>query len=292
VQRLPLEENAELYVTSSRAFTFHAGWLHVRGEHLLIDPGLLPDEIDALAGHVGDSPGSARTLLTHGHWDHVLGPERMKQIPSIAHVAFPMEEADPRRARVSAQVTRLAGELGIARAEPFSLPRPDATFAETDKLTIGEVPVALQHAPGHAEDHTVMYLVESGVLWSADMLSDDEIPYVCHSLVEYESTLEKLSKLQVRTLIPTHGSVTSEVAEIRRRFDADRSYLGELHRRVAKAISESRSVEETVELCDGMTLPHRDQNERPHRMNIEQAYCELGGEGEASRFGWNRLHQQ
>ena len=272
-------------------FEFHAGLVLARSEALLIDPGLLPDEIDALSHRIPTSEDFAsRVVLTHGHWDHVLGPERMISVPTIAHEDFPTGDADPRRERIVTQVARRSNDQALTRSGNFAVPLPDETFSSARELSIGGIPIWLLHTPGHSPDHAVVYLKEEGLLWSADMLSEAEIPYVCQSLVEYERTLERLSQLPVRTLIPTHGFLTRDKTEIRRRFDTDRTYLGELHRRVTQAISESRSVDETVELCADMTFPNRDQNKRPHRMNVEHAYCEFGGEGDPACLGWNRLY--
>ena len=291
MKELALRGGGSLWITSSSFFTYHAGAILDNGVACLVDPGLLPQEIDSLARRVADS-GAALTsiILTHGHWDHILGPERVADVPTIAHAAFPKEESDPRVHRVAGQVAKWFAEQRIERSRPFAVPRPDETFDPVCERAIGDVRIRLIHAPGHAEDHAIVRFEEDGILWAADMLSDLEIPYICHSLIQYEQTLERLSMLDPSLLVPAHGTITRDVSEIRRRFDADRIYLSALHDRVELAVRDGCTVEETVKRCADMEFVNPRENHRTHQLNIEQAFCELGGRADAASLGWNRLH--
>lgn len=286
-----LRFGASLAIASSRLFTYHSGVILADREACLIDPGLLPGEIDSLARHI-TSRGATLTsiILTHGHWDHILGPERLSNVRTVAHAAFPEEGSDQRAKRVANQVTKWCAKQGIDRARRFAVPHPDETFDPVHECTVGPVSIRLIHAPGHAVDHAVVYLEEDGTLWAADMLSDLEIPYVCDSLIQYELTLERLLALGPNTLIPAHGAMTRDASEIRRRFDADRSYLAALHDHVEQALRDGCGVEETVARCADMEFANPCANRRAHRLNVEHAFCELGGRADASRLGWNRLH--
>ena len=121
MEMLPLQNQVALWISSSRGFTFHAGLVLARSEALFIDPGLLPDEIDALSHRIPTSEDFAsRVVLTHGHWDHVLGPERMTSVPTIAHESFPMRDDDPRRERIVTQVARWSNDQALTRSENFA----------------------------------------------------------------------------------------------------------------------------------------------------------------------------
>ncbi len=59
---------SELYATNSGI------WLS-QGQACLIDPGLLPAEIEAIAAFLTEREAVPQTIiLTHSHWDHLLGP--------------------------------------------------------------------------------------------------------------------------------------------------------------------------------------------------------------------------
>lgn len=291
MKSLVLRGGGSLWIASSSFFTYHGGGILGDQEACLIDPGLLPQEIDALARHIDDSEAALTSIiLTHGHWDHILGPERLLGVRIVAHAAFPEEGSDQRAERVASQVTKWCVEQGIDRSRRFAVPRPAETFDSVHEHGVGDVSIRLIHAPGHAEDHAVVYFEEDDILWAADMLSDLEIPYVCHSLIEYEQTLERLSMLNPSLLVPAHGTITRDASEIRRRFDADRIYLSTLHDRVELAVQDGCTVEETVKRCADMEFANPRENLRTHQLNVEHAFCELGGRADAASLGWNRLH--
>ena len=63
-----------LWTLCSEAFVYHAGVILDGGEACAIDPGLLPQEIDAISGFIEERGAALATIaLTHAHWDHVLG---------------------------------------------------------------------------------------------------------------------------------------------------------------------------------------------------------------------------
>jgi glyoxylase-like metal-dependent hydrolase (beta-lactamase superfamily II) len=90
----------ELTTFHSRLFSYNAGVFSSGGAAVLIDPGIYPDEIDAIRNHVGASGAElAAIIITHSHWDHVLGPEdfpgvmKLQQAESVA-VAHEFGAAD------------------------------------------------------------------------------------------------------------------------------------------------------------------------------------------------------
>ena len=292
MESLALNGNGVLWILPSQVFAYHGGAVVSGGAACLLDPGILPDEIDQLARHVNElGTTKISIILTHAHWDHILGPERLPGCEVVAHAAFPRGDSDLRTRRVANQVKKWRDEQGIEADGPFALPHPEEVFERILDISVGDVPIRLIHAPGHSEDHSVVFFPDDHILWAADMLSDDEIPYVGQSLLTYSRALEALSALQTDVLIPTHGAMTDDASEIRQRFDADRTYLDELRQRTEKAVEAGCTVEEAVQRCSTMVYANPDLNRRAHELNAEHAYCELGGEADPASLGWNRLHQ-
>ncbi len=281
---------SNLWSVQSEAFIVHSGVILDSSEVCLIDPGLFPHEIEGIAAFAAERGMSANTMiLTHCHWDHVLGPERLPQFPKIAHVEYSRQATGRQGRRVMKQAKDWETDQRIARSTPFVVPLPDVTFEETMPWSVGELALQLIHAPGHAPDHLAIYEPKSRMLWSADMLSDLEIPYVCHSLLAYQNTLELLSQLDIQVLVPAHGTPASVRADIAARFNMDAAYVEELRSSVTRAIHHGKDIAETVADCANMPYRHRQNNERPHRMNVESAYLELGGEADSPRIGWQGL---
>jgi len=269
--------------------SYNAGVLVYGRDALLIDPGLFPDEIDRLRSHIyahGASP--TYLVVTHNHWDHVLGPEYFPGVPVVQLQESQAVLAES-GARIERQVTEWERQSGVQRDMPFLLREPDQTFADQLELRLGDRTIELLHAPGHAPEQLVVYDQSETTLWAADMLSDIEIPFVMHSLEAYRQTLDRLAQLDVTTLVPGHGTPASGRSEVRARFDTDRAYLAELQRRVEAAVAAGRRISDALRDCAGMTYADRDQNKEAHRLNIETAFIELGGQADAKHPGWNRF---
>jgi len=272
-------------VLRSRAMAYNAGVL-VRGKDAaLIDAGLFADEVDQLRSYIyAQAAAPARIVLTHSHWDHVLGPEYFPGVPVVQQT----ESTDVLhvfRHEIERQVTEWERQNRVERELPFVMPEPDQTFAE--ELTLGDL--RLMHAPGHAPEELVVWREEDSILWAGDMLSDIEIPFVMQSIQAYEATLARLARLDVRVLVPGHGTATRDPAEIGRRFSRDQAYLAELKQRVARAAEQGWSAREALAVCADTEFRQPESNTRPHRLNVETAFLELGGALEPGHEGWNRL---
>ncbi len=111
------------------------------------------------------------------------------------------------------------------------------TFADETTLAVGGLELRLAHAPGHSPNMLTVYEPASATLWAADVLSDVEIPSIIDDLASYERTLSRLAGLEIRTLVPGHGTATDDRAEIARRLDEDRAYLAALRETIGAVIA-------------------------------------------------------
>ena len=277
---------SHLWVTQSTLFATNSGIFLSGDEVCLVDPGIAPETIKAIARFVADQGATPRAIvLTHAHWDHVLGPEHFPDVPIIAHDGY-LRVLRKHGADLYRQIDAWEVQAHIRRPRPFLLPKPTYTFDAALTFTLGDIRLRVFQAPGHAPDQAAVYHEESGTLWAADTLSDIEIPLV-HSLNAYECTLAHLATLELRVLIPGHGAPTTDADEIQRRLAEDRAYLAALHERVAAAVAVGQTLAETVDVCAEMPLPRPCDDPTPHTWNVESAYAELGGQVEGP-VGWER----
>ncbi len=278
---------SDLWVLQSRAMQFNAGtWIN-QGQALLIDPGVFADEVALLAATVkGQGAEPVALLLSHSHWDHILGPEHFPGVKVLAQEAFPKWAAhfEPHNLR---RLEEWKGR-GLQRQRPFVTPKPDEVFGETGEVRVGSLTLHLLHVPGHAADQLAVLDPQTGTLWSSDILSDTEIPFVSDNLAAYERTLARLAVMELRALAPGHGSTTSDSSAIRQRIAEDRAYLAELRRRVTRTVEAGQGVEAAVAACDSMTYRLKSEMTEEHRMNVESAYLELGGQPGDKPLGWAR----
>ncbi len=279
-----------LWVAQSRLYNTNSSIFVSQGRAALIDPGIYQDEIEAIARFVVEQDAVPHALIiTHAHWDHIFGPEHLPGVQVVAQANYSFETGGEYGAATRHQIAAWETESGIEREQPFAFPCPDVTFDRTSTLTVGDLSLRLAHAPGHSSDELVVYHPDSAALLAGDMLSDAEIPYVIHNLAAYRQTLAMLADWDIRRLVPGHGSVTSDPIEIRTRISADVAYLAELWGKVEQAIRQGKTVEETVELCAEMRYRCPEENAGPHKLNVESAYIELGGEADPLKVGWGQF---
>jgi glyoxylase-like metal-dependent hydrolase (beta-lactamase superfamily II) len=267
----------------------NTGILHDAGHAALIDPALLPDEVEDIAAFCeGHQLDVETVVLTHHHWDHVLGAARFPGAQVVTQQAYVAQTVlDLEHTRSS--IRRFYEAEGMAFSAPFDPPMPGQTVDHIVGLMIGEFRVQLFHTPGHARDHLSVYDAESAFLWAGDLLSDLEIPFVSDRLDAFERTLGMLSAMQVDVLVPGHGNLTSDAAEIRRRIDADRAYLADLRRRVETVVLARGSVQGATAACAGMVFRNPVANAEAHAMNVEQVFLECGGSAPSNALlGWSR----
>ena len=276
----------DLWVAQSDYYLTNSGLFISTGQALLIDPCMRRDEIEAVAGLVrAQGAVPIWLVLTHSHWDHVLGPEHFPGLRTLAQARYPevvARDAD----RIAAQVAKWEREVGQARPGPFVPPLPDETFEVEAQLTVGHLALRLIHVPGHAPDQLALYEPERGCLWSSDILSDVEIPFISDSLAAYEQTLAHLASYDLRQLVPGHGHPSANPAEIAARLSEDRAYLAELRVRVSRAVTRGAALAEAVSACADMRYRYPADNAEPHRLNVESVYAELGGQAGPRQVGW------
>jgi len=275
----------ELWIAQSRSMSYNAGVLLVEGRAWLIDPGVFPEEVDVIRKFAdGRKAKPAAIILTHYHWDHILGPERLHGVPVIAQ-AKATEVIAEHGATIEKQVNQWLKDNDVRHDGGFRTPKPDRLV--TERLKLGGLEFIA--APGHAPEGLVVYEPAAGILWAGDMLSDIEIPFVMDNLADYIATLNELEELNVRVLVPGHGAATRDQREAARRQDEDLAYLLDLAERVGRAVDAGASFEETLNLCADMKYRHREFNLGPHRLNVGTAFLELGGDAGGRKVGWSRF---
>ena len=134
------------------------------GEGILIDPSCqFQDEIDELRTFIDENKIRLRVMVnTHGHFDHLFGAGRIKELYNPEFLIHPEDE------RFLEFAGEQAGAFGFRLDRP--VPRPDR-FLE-DGLVIGAGNVKLQviHVPGHSRGGVALYEKARGWLFTGDTL--------------------------------------------------------------------------------------------------------------------------
>ncbi len=269
-----------ILVRRSRAFAMNSVVLLDAEQTVVVDPGVLPSELDDLARIVAEVAPEAVTLfLTHAHWDHVLGRPWWPGARTIAHDRF-AEELRRERDAIRSEAEALAAEHGERWPQPFAPFRPDLAVSGLKFLPLGPWRLVLRDAPGHSASQLTGHLADQRLLLAADMLSDIEPPILAGPCGPYRETLEALRVLAehgaIETVVPGHGAIAEGSEAVRERFAADLDYLAELERAVRDAVARGEPVESAQESLAAMDYTGRRSTVTPtdtfHRENIRFAY--------------------
>ena len=201
---------------------------------LLIDPGVLGDELAAIADDLEQlvQPVVAG-FSTHPHWDHLLWHARFGAVPRYGTArgeAFVRERlSDPgAKARIAAQLI----PPDIASEVPLDLMGLITGLpAETALIPWDGPGVRIIEHQAHAPGHAALLIEERGVLVAGDMLSDVLIPMLdlndtADPIEDYLAALRLLEGVagDVDVLVPGHGSAGG-ADQVQARIDQDRAYV-------------------------------------------------------------------
>ena len=243
-----IDLGGDVRVRQSRVFWMNSALLLDREHAVLVDPGVLPSELDDLAAAVRAAGAKALSIVfTHSHWDHVLGRPWWPQATTVGHVGLGTElqrDAGAILAEASGHAAR-SGEPWSRGFQPFE---PDLIVEGERALTLGPWRLMLREAPGHCDSQITVHLPDRGLLIAGDLLSDREIPWLDREPAAYRATLRALLALAegggVGTLIPGHGAVARGPGVIDR-LHRDLGYLDALETGVRDARRAGLALEGT-----------------------------------------------
>ena len=201
---------------------------------LLIDPGVLGDEMTDLANDLSDSGQTVVAgFSTHPHWDHLLWHAGLGAAPryGTARCAATVRERLP-DADAKARVAQHFIPPDIAGQVPLDLlGRITGLPAETTQIPWDGPQVRITEHQAHAPGHAALLIGERGVLVAGDMLSDVLIPMLdlngtADPIEDYLAALRLLEDAagDVDVLVPGHGSAGGP-GQVRARIDQDRAYV-------------------------------------------------------------------
>ncbi|OXM62708.1 MBL fold metallo-hydrolase [Amycolatopsis vastitatis] len=199
---------------------------------LLVDPGVLGDEMACLANDAGELGPIVAGFSTHPHWDHLLWHAGFGTAPryGTARCAATVRERLP-DAQAKARVARMMPPDIVERVPLDLLGLVTALPAEAVRIPWDGPEVRIVEHQAHAPGHAALLIEERGVLLAGDMLSDVLIPMpdvnaAADPIEDYLAALRLLEDVaaDVDVVVPGHGSVGG-AGQVRARIDLDRAYV-------------------------------------------------------------------
>jgi hydroxyacylglutathione hydrolase len=182
-------------------------------EAVVIDPGGSASEIRLELARSGAR--CVAVLVTHGHWDHLLGVADLAEGLGVpAHM--PEGESD-----------RLAAPVHHGSPVSVRAHEPEVLVHGGDLLALAGMELEVVAAPGHTVDH-VAYFVD-GCLFSGDVLFRGSVGRTDLPGADWDTLLASLRSLCERfppetVVYPGHGPATTLGEEL-----AHNPFLRELH---------------------------------------------------------------
>ena len=174
-------------------------WLIPGGVPTLIDAGTgEPQHLDALAAALAGSR-LAQVLVTHGHVDHASGAAAIAQrMPHVRFLKMPWPEHD-----ASWRV----------RWEPLN---------DGDAVPAGDAVLSAVYTPGHSPDHLCFWNQGSRLLFCGDLAWKGSTvvipPRYGGDVSAYLASLERVLSLAPVKMLPAHGPVIEQPAELLREY--------------------------------------------------------------------------
>jgi glyoxylase-like metal-dependent hydrolase (beta-lactamase superfamily II) len=137
-------------------------------EAVIIDPGCYErKEQDELLQFITNHQLKIKYLLnTHGHIDHVLGNDFVKDKFNVPLLIHRQEE------KVLLAVKSYASNYGFARYREAT---PDQFLAEGNLVSFGNIQWEVLFVPGHSPGHIAFYDEQEKVIFSGDVLFEQSI---------------------------------------------------------------------------------------------------------------------
>lgn len=171
-------------------------------EGILIDPADNPQSIIATVENLQVKPTGI--FLTHGHFDHILAADALKE-HYVCPVYCHKEEAEI-AASPKLNASKSFGMYGLATA--------DVLVQDKEALSLCGFTIKVLHTPGHTKGGVCYYFEEEQVLFSGDTLfaqsiGRTDLPTGSYSTLIH-SIKDKLFTLPGKVLVfPGHGEETT-----------------------------------------------------------------------------------
>ena len=171
------------------------------GISAVIDPGFISDE---LFDKIKELKKVDAILLTHGHFDHILAAQAVREKYNIPIYACRQEEEMLREPSINMTVHYGQGCSIV----------PDVFLEDLDVIRLAGFSVQMIHTPGHTKGSCCYYLKDEGVLFSGDTVfygSVGRTDFPGGSTAEIVRSLHKLvdSLPEETEVFPGHDASTT-----------------------------------------------------------------------------------
>jgi cyclase len=252
---------------------------------VVIDTTSCAADVMALLDAAQVSPSDVCMVInTHKHSDHTWG-NQLFDCPILAHrlcreameAHFDKEwKLDSIRASIAERGEsdpRWAAEMR-KKIEGLRITLPTEVYEDRRDLLPGGVQIEVVHVGGHTPGSSVVWLPESQVLFSGDLLFVGRYPFIGDAdIPALIAALKRIRKFEARTIVPGHGPLCDDEAVV-----GMIDYLQETWSRTVDHLAQGHIADEAA---SDPEYPRYAEGsaERYHEANIRVMYDQLTGGG-------------
>jgi quinoprotein relay system zinc metallohydrolase 2 len=209
-------------------------------------------------------------INTHVHVDHVLGNAAFKNdgpsfVGSAALAAAMVRSTD-------FFVKEYAGDMDSPPGAEQII-GPDRLVEHEFTLDLGGRQLKLRAWPkAHTDCDLTVFDVESGILWTGDLLFRERLPALDGSLKGWLSVLGELAQMPVNIAVPGHGPITRDLKSA---IVPERRYLQALADGVRADIAQAKPLDDAIEQTAAAEKSRWLLWNSVHPRNVVRAYEEL-----------------
>lgn len=209
-------------------------------------------------------------INTHVHFDHILGNKvfASEDTRFVGHHQL----ADAIEQNRSFFLENFKDDLG-PEASASSIIAPDILVKEPKKLDLGNRTLTLiSYTVSHSHNDLIVIDEKTKTLWSGDLIFRERIPSLTGSLKGWLKTMSDMGNLDVKKVIPGHGSVASSINQA---MEQQNDYLQGLLEDTRKAVAEGLFMNDAMETIDKDNKSDFLLHEYQHPTNVSRAFTEL-----------------
>lgn len=213
----------------------------------------------------------SHVILTHMHPDHVFGASVFAEVGArvIGHAALNRALAD-RQENYRESLSSLIGERQFIGTETVAV---DIGVEDRARIDLGGRTIELRAwPPAHTGTDLTAFEVQSGLLFTGDLLFDDHIPALDGSALGWQAVLAEMKTLPVTRVVPGHGGPLLDWPE---GAAAQERYLDRLVDDTRAALDQGQRLGEAIGVIAGSEAAHWALFDAFNARNATVAYTEL-----------------
>lgn len=212
-------------------------------------------------------------IITHHHFDHVLGSLAFKTEPEVQLIGH--AKLGPALA-LSADyyLQQLAAASGqTLTKELIVTPNQTIAVGASHSLDLGGRELLLRaHPPAHSSNDLSVFDPQTGTLWLSDLLFVDHIPTLDGSVLGWLEVLAALKQIPAERAVPGHGPAS--VGWPQGAADTERYFIA-LRDQTRRLLAEGAGLEQARDQVGLDQKNHWQLFDLHHKRNVIKVYTEL-----------------